>query len=72
MKTITCTDNIFVNVMLRGKSVVNTRLTGFSSLRELMCHLRCILSRYAGQLLTLELRNSSKGWSRTDSMLFAA
>lgn len=72
MANISFNDSIFVSVMLRGTTLLNVRLTGFGSLRELMSHLHGCLRQYAGQLLTLEVRNSTKGWSRTDSMLLAA
>lgn len=57
---------------LRGISLLNMSLSGFASMKELMRHLSGLLRQYAGQLLTLQLRNSTKGWSHTGSMLFAA
>lgn len=72
MKKINFNDNLFVNVILRGRSLLNVKLTGFDSFGELMIYLRTVLGEYAGQLLSLELRNATKGWSRRDSVLFAA
>lgn len=72
MKKISYNDRLFVRVLLRGSSLVNLSLSGFNSARELMQHLHEVLHRYAGQLLTLELRNTTQGWTRTDTMLFAA
>lgn len=72
MTNISYNDRLYVNVNMRGTSLLNMSLSGFSSMKELMQHLSVVLRQYAGQLLTLQLRNSTRGWSRTDSMLFAA
>lgn len=72
MTQISINDRIFVNVMLNGRSLMNVCLSGFSSAKELMQHLHSMLHDYAGKLLTLQVRNSTRGWNRMDSMLFAA
>lgn len=72
MKQISCNDRIFVNVMHNGKCLMNVCLSGFNSAKELMQHLHVMLHSYAGKLLTLQVRNSTRGWNRMDSMLFAA
>lgn len=72
MKKIAFTDRLFVNVVFNGCSLLNVCLSGFSSLKELMQHLHGVLHQYAGRLLTLQLRNSTRGWNSTGPMLFAA
>ncbi len=72
MAKIHFSDSLFVNVIMQGRLLLTLKLTGFSSAVELMKHLRKQLTQYAGQLLTLELRNSTQGWSRRDAVLFAA
>lgn len=72
MATINFSDNLFVNIVLRGHRLMSLRLTGFGSIKELMAHLSTQLREYSGQLLTMELRNSTQGWHRTNAVLFAA
>lgn len=72
MKNIAENDKLFVTVMCNGRRLLNVSMSGFTSLKEVIKYLRSILSDYAGKLLTLQLRNSTQGWNRTDSMLFAA
>lgn len=72
MATISYTDSLFVNVMTMGRTLMSLHLSGFNSVKELMLHLHELLRQYSGKLLTLQLRNSTQGWSRTSSMLFSA
>lgn len=72
MANISYSDSLFVTVLLRGASLLNVSLSGFNSLGELLKHLHGLLARYAGQILTLEVRNSTRGWSKTQPLLFAA
>lgn len=71
MAQISLTDRIFVNVMFNGANLLNLSLSGFDSLKTLMQHLHTVLRNYSGKLLTLQLRNSTRGWYRTNSILFA-
>ncbi|MDE6366555.1 MAG: hypothetical protein K2L33_03120 [Muribaculaceae bacterium] len=72
MANISYRDVIFVTVLDRGTSLLNLSVSGFNSAKELMQHLHGMLHQYAGRLLTLQLRNSTQGWSRENQMLFAA
>lgn len=72
MKKISLSDKLFVTVTDHGMRLLTLTLSGFSSLKELMQHLNKMLHQYRGKLLTLELRNSTKGWSSENTFLFAA
>ncbi|MDE6228246.1 MAG: hypothetical protein K2M40_00470, partial [Muribaculaceae bacterium] len=53
-------------------SLLQLSVSGITSAKELMQQLREMLHQYNGKLLTLQLRNSTRGWSRENQMLFAA
>lgn len=72
MKQISKTDRLFLTVMFNGRSLLNVSVSGFTSMKEIIKYLHQTLSDYAGKLLTLQLRNSTQGWNRTDAMLLAA
>lgn len=72
MTNISFSDRLFVTVIVNGSRVLSTSLSGFSSLKELMQHLRKALHQFAGKLLTLQVRNSTRGWNSENQMLFAA
>ncbi len=72
MAKISITDKLFVTVLDRGNRLLQLSISGVTSLKELMQHLHEMLHQYDGKLLTLQLRNSTQGWSRENQMLFAA
>ena len=72
MSNIKFSDKLFITVSDHGLQLLNLTLSGISSLKELMQHLGEMLHQYRGKLLTLELRNSTQGWSRENQMLLAA
>lgn len=72
MAKISFNDQLFINVLDRGKSLLSLTISGISSAKELMQHLHEMLHQYNGKLLTLQLRNSTQGWSSENRMLFAA
>lgn len=72
MNKINISDKIFVSVFDHGKRLVALSLSGISSLKELMQHLSEMLHQYRGRLVTIELRNSTQGWHRENSVLLAA
>ncbi len=72
MAKIDCKDLLYVTVLDRGNRLLALSASGFHSAKELMQHLAEMLHQYRGRLLTLQLRNSSQGWSRESQMLFAA
>ncbi len=71
MTNINFSDVIFVSVFQQGQSLTQLTISGIRSLKELMQRLRQTLHQYNG-LLTIQLRNSTQGWSRENQMLFAA
>lgn len=70
MPTINSTDIIFATVTRHGDTIFDSRLVGFSSMKQLMAYLRRCLSGTLG-LLTLNLRNGSQGWSSRTAFRFA-
>ncbi|MDE6514042.1 MAG: hypothetical protein K2L05_07670 [Muribaculaceae bacterium] len=72
MAKISITDKLFVTVLDRGNRLLQLSVSGITSLKELMQQLHEMLHQYDGKLLTLQLRNSTQGWSRENQMLFAA
>lgn len=72
MAKISITDKLFVTVLDRGNRLLQLSVSGVTSLKELMQQLHELLHQYDGKLLTLQLRNSTQGWSRENQMLFAA
>ncbi len=72
MTKIDITDKIFVSVSDRGRCIFNLTLSGITSLKQLMQQLNGLLHQYRGKLLTLELRNSTRGWRSENQLLIAA
>lgn len=72
MTKIDITDKLFVSVSDHGRRIVSLSLSGIASLKELMQQLNEMLHQYRGKLLTLELRNSTRGWRSENQMLLAA
>lgn len=72
MNKINISDKIFITVSDHGMRLVSLTLCGVASLKEVMQRLREMLHQYRGKLLTLELRNSTQGWSRENQLLLAA
>lgn len=72
MAKISITDKLFVTVLDRGNRLLQLSISGITSVKELMQQLHEMLHQYDGKLLTLQLRNSTQGWSRENQMLFAA
>lgn len=71
MVKIDFSDIIFVTVLQQGRSLAQLTFSGLHSIKELMQRLRQSLHQYNG-LLTIQLRNSTQGWSKENQMLFAA
>lgn len=72
MAKISFSDILFVTILDHGHSLLHLSISGITSAKELMQHLRGMLHQYNGRLLTLQLRNSTQGWSQENQMLFAA
>lgn len=61
MKTIALSDTIFVTVIRRGFTVAMIRLSGLTSISDVVA---CLRTKYADLrgMVTLALRNGSRGW----------
>ncbi len=70
MKTINSSDVIFATVTQRGATLYNARLSGLSSMADVMRFLHKALAGAVG-MLTLTLRNGTQGWSRRTSFKLA-
>lgn len=70
MKTINSSDVIFATVTQRGATLYDARLSGLSSMAEVMKFLHKVLAGAVG-MLTLTLRNGTQGWSRRTSFKLA-
>lgn len=68
MTTILSSDEIFATVSQRGRVLSSLRLSGITSLADI---LRAIGNEIRG-LATIELRNSTQGWQRRHTIMFAA
>jgi hypothetical protein len=68
MATILSSDEIFATVSQRGRVMSSLRLSGITSLADI---LRAIGNEIRG-LATIELRNSTQGWQRRHTIMFAA
>lgn len=67
MKTITRTDILFAVVRRMGRTVYNSRLTGYESMADVLRDVHDALSGIGG-IVTLQLRNGSQGWSGSHVM----
>lgn len=70
MSTISLTDEIFATVTLRGATLARVRINGVGSYSELLARLLSTIQGIRG-MLTLDLRNSSQGWTVRRSLLVA-
>lgn len=69
MATINSTDTIFATVKLRGVTLGSYTLSGMTGFSDVVRHVRNSVGKVAG-LATLQLRNSSQGWSHNSALLF--
>lgn len=70
MTKISNTDIIFATVTAGGRQISNLRLSGFTSLQQLMCHIISTIGRQMG-LITLQLRNLTQGWTSRQAVRLA-
>lgn len=71
MKTINLSDTLFVTLTQFGSVVINFSICGITSMAELLMAVRKKMSGRAG-IVTMNLRNRTQGWSRTEALLLAA
>lgn len=70
MATISLTDIIFATVTLRGRVLAQIRINGVSSYSEILSRVLGKLKGLRG-LITVDLRNSSQGWTARRSLMVA-
>ncbi|MCM1292369.1 MAG: hypothetical protein NC111_03000 [Bacteroides sp.] len=68
MKSILSTDIVFATLRQRGRVIGSLRLSGVTSLADVMNHVKGL----AIGLVTLELRNGTQGWSHNHNLMMAA
>ena len=68
MATIESSDIIFATVRQRGQVLTTLRISGITSLSEIVTSLRGV----ARGITTIDLRNGSQGWSRRHTVMIAA
>lgn len=55
-------DIIFATVSQRGNTIVSLKMTGLTSVKDLLEQLNSTISGYMGMVM-LKLRNKNQGWS---------
>lgn len=68
MATILPSDIIFATIRQRGQILTTLRLSGITSLSEIVSGLKGI----ARGITTIDLRNGSQGWCRRHTVMIAA
>lgn len=68
MQTIRTTDTLFATVISHGTTLVSTRISGMTTIGEILDYIRRQAGHIAG-LITLRLRNMTSGWSIDRSIL---
>ncbi len=68
MATIESSDIIFATIRQRGQVLTTLRMSGVTSLSEIVTSLRGI----PRGITTIDLRNGSQGWSRRHTVMIAA
>ncbi|MCM1484041.1 MAG: hypothetical protein NC043_06875 [Muribaculaceae bacterium] len=70
MAKILNSDIIFATVIQRGSTVASLRMSGISSLTDIICRVREVIGEATG-LTTINLRNGSQGWNHRHTVMFA-
>lgn len=63
MKIFGTNDVIFARASVMGRELLNIRICGAESMKELLCAIRRQLGEYIG-LISLQIRNLTQGWSQ--------
>ncbi|MCM1348331.1 MAG: hypothetical protein NC338_02880 [Firmicutes bacterium] len=71
MATISLTDIIFATVRFRGRDVLRLKLEGVSSYSEIVARVLKFVKGIRG-IMTIDLRNSSQGWTSRRQLMVAA
>lgn len=68
---INSTDIIYATLVQHGRQIAAYRLSGHTTMADLMRHLRSIAKGCMG-LVNITLRNSTQGWSQARSIMFGS
>lgn len=69
MNDIHSSDTIFATVTLCGRQLYNFRLNGMTSTDDILLAISRKITGSARMLLTLIIRNSTKGWTTSTPLL---
>lgn len=69
MATISTSDLIFATVANSGTVLANLRMSGLTSFDDIIREVRSQIGAVGG-LSTISVRNSSRGWSATQTVMF--
>lgn len=70
MATFLPSDTIFATVRQRGITLADVRLSGITSLRDIINYLRRTIGALAG-LISIDLRNGSQGWQQRHTVMLS-
>jgi hypothetical protein len=65
------TDVIFATVRQRGTVLANLRMSGISSMADIISRLPHAIGRLMG-ITTIDLRNGTQGWQRRHTIMLTA
>ncbi len=71
MTAILPSDTIFATVSQRGNILASFRLSGITSLTDVLRYLRRSIADIAG-ITTIDLRNGSQGWHKRHTVMLTA
>lgn len=71
MATINSSDILFASIVRQGSTLLSLRLSGITSLAQLLSQIRRHLTDTAG-LVTLKVRNGSQGWTHRQPLILAS
>lgn len=69
MATIDSSDIIFATVIQRGMTIASLRLIGINSMADVVRSVRTNIGAATG-LTTINLRNGSRGWRTSSTVMF--
>lgn len=71
MLQISTHDSLFATAYMRGAQIFNYAGTGISGVNELIDKMRDHTAGFSG-MVTLSIRNATRGWSQSKSIYLAA
>lgn len=71
MTQIISSDIIYATVLQRGRTLISVKLSGMTTLNEIINHLKNLIKDIIG-LVTLQLRNSTQGWNQNKNIMICS